>query len=83
MSDKNAPIIQERDGSFGVSVFEQFSEKAKKDYLSIVLQKSWKKDENSEWKNDSINFFESDISKIIGLLTIIRERLTEYKQTKK
>jgi hypothetical protein len=69
------PKISFKAGNIKASVFENKATKNGKEFKfdTIQLQRSYKKDENSDWVNESINLRKTDLSKLLVVLGKVQE----------
>lgn len=81
MTDKNLPIIQERDRAYSVSIFKR--EKDGKTFFGACLQRSFKRDENSDWEREQINLFPEDLLNLSSLCLETHNSLRRYRNDNK
>ena len=76
------PIMTIRDRKLSASIFER--EKDGKKFYGICVQRSFKRDKNSDkWEREQINLFSDDLLKLSLLLQTTYNRLIEYAQQNK
>ena len=66
MAEKTLPIISRRDRNINISVFKNTKDDGK-DYYSVCLQRSYKKQGEEEWTRETINLFPDDLLKLANL----------------
>jgi len=80
MKNKNSkPIISLRDGKFDISVWSH--EIDEKETFSLKLRKSWKGN-SDKWEENSINFSQFDLSRVIMLLSTSYHEIIDYRNLK-
>lgn len=75
--EKNKPIKKIRSGGIQASIFKNTIKKEKDtfEFLTIALQRSYKKSDSDEWINETINLRKSDMPKILVVLNAINNEL--------
>jgi Neuraminidase (sialidase) len=73
----NKPIKKFRAGNMSVSIFDNTAKKDGKEfsYKTIVLQRSYTKDEGKTWVNEAINLRNTDIIKALIVLNTCMNEL--------
>lgn len=81
MTEKSLPIIQERDRAYSISIFKR--EKDGKTFYGACIQRSFKRDENSDWEREQINLFPEDLLNLSALCIETHNTLRKYRNENK
>jgi hypothetical protein len=82
MTEKTLPIISRRDRNINISVFKKTKDDGK-DYYSVCLQRSYKKQGEEEWTRETINLFPDDLLQLENLARCVYTDIISYVQKQK